>query len=227
MRWDAHHRAAVGGLAVLTVVVVSLLVSPETVFGWVESVADDPWLFAGALLVCYVLRPFVAWPTTLLSIAVGYGYGVALGFPIALVGTAFTSLPVFFGARWVDGDGVLDSFAPVGRIRTKAKRYFETTGDFRGVTAGRLAPIPADAVTATAAVSGVSLPAFVAATMVGELPWTVAAVVVGSSADTISTDGLGAVGLPLAVAMVVSAGVLLAGPAYETLVQSAENQSSE
>ncbi|WP_439027111.1 TVP38/TMEM64 family protein [Haloarchaeobius sp. DT45] len=225
MRADLSPRA-VGGVALVALVLAaSLLISPDAVLVHVEALAAEPLLFGLALVVLYSLRPLVAWPTTLVAVVVGYGYGVALGVPIGLAGAVFTSMPPFFAARWVDGGGpvpLLDRFSPVGQFRSSAERYFETAGGFRGVTAARLAPIPADAVTCTASVSGVSLRSFVAGTLVGELPWTIAAVVVGSSANTLTTHGLGAIGLPLAVAMVVSAAVLLAGPAYETFAHSSE-----
>ncbi|WP_435319105.1 TVP38/TMEM64 family protein [Haloarchaeobius sp. TZWSO28] len=225
MRADLTPRALVGGALLVLVVVASLLTSPDAVLVHVEGLAADPLWFGLALVALYSLRPLVAWPTTLVAVVVGYGYGVALGVPIGLAGAVFTSMPPFFAAKWVDDGGslpVLDQLSAVGRFRSSAERYFDTAGGFRGVTAARLAPIPADAVTCTASVSGVSLRTFVAGTLVGELPWTVAAVVVGSSANTLTTHGLGALGLPLAVAMVVSATVLLAGPAYETFAHSSE-----
>ncbi|WP_435333511.1 TVP38/TMEM64 family protein [Haloarchaeobius sp. TZWWS8] len=226
MRWDARRRAALGVLVVVAVVATSLFTSTAAVFARVEAVSNDPWLFGACLFVLYLCRPFLAWPTTLLAVAVGYGYGVLLGVPLGLAGAALTSVPVFAAARWVDGPDdagrLLAGVPAVDGVRSSVEGYFDSAGDFRGVTAARLAPIPADAVTATAAVSGVRLSTFLAATVVGELPWTVAAVVVGSSASTLSASGLGAVGLPLAVAMVVSSGVLLAGPAYERFAGSSE-----
>ncbi|WP_267640332.1 TVP38/TMEM64 family protein [Haloarchaeobius amylolyticus] len=225
MRADLSPRALAGAALVALVVAASLLTSPDAVLVHVEALAADPLLFGAALVVLYSVRPLVAWPTTLVAVVVGYGYGVALGVPIGLAGAVYTSMPPFFAARWVDDGGpipVLDRLSAVGRFRTSAERYFDTAGGVRGVTAARLAPIPADAVTCTASVSGVRLRHFVAGTLVGELPWTVAAVVVGSSANTLTTHGLGAIGLPLAVAMVVSAAVLLAGPAYETFAHSSE-----
>jgi len=102
----------------------------------------------------------------------------------------------------------------VGRARAAGRRFFAATGDVRGVTAAKLAPIPADLATCGAAASGVSVRGFVVGTLLGELPWTVAAVLVGASAGRIATDGLGSLGLPLAVAAGVAAAVLLAGPTY-------------
>lgn len=126
--------------------------------------------------------------------------------------TAVSSGPiatVFYGFR----DRVLV------RSRSVVSRYYETAGPIRGVVASRLVPIPSDISTCAAAVSGVKYHQFVLGTLVGELPWTIAAVVVGASAATITTAGLGELGLTLTVACVLAAAVLLAGPIYR-LVQS-------
>ncbi|APX96247.1 TVP38/TMEM64 family protein [Natronorubrum daqingense] len=105
------------------------------------------------------------------------------------------------------------------RSRSVVSRYYETAGPIRGVVASRLVPIPSDISTCAAAVSGVKYHQFVLGTLVGELPWTVAAVVVGASAATITTAGLGELSLTLTVACVLAAAVLLAGPIYR-LVQT-------
>ena len=211
-----HRRAAVGVVLVATVVVASLAVSPTATFATLSALADDPVAFGVALVACYLLRPLVAWPTTLVAVVVGYGYGVAVGIPVALAGAVLTSMPVFAAGRYFGDseDNPLSWLAPGERFLAAAGEYFDATGDFRGVTAARLAPLPADAVTATAAMTGVSLPAFCAATVVGELPWTVAAILVGSSLSTLSADGVGAVDPRLVVGLGIAATILLAGPLY-------------
>jgi len=90
-----------------------------------------------------------------------------------------------------------------------------SNGHGEDVVAARLAPIPADAVSCAAGLSAVPPRSFALGVLVGELPWTVAAVVVGNSLSTITARGLGGVGLPLAVATTAAAVLLLAGPAYE------------
>ncbi|WP_121822516.1 TVP38/TMEM64 family protein [Halostella salina] len=204
-------RRTVAGAAVLgAVVAASLLSSPATAIDAAERAAADPLLFGVLLLGLYLVRPFLAWPTTLVAIVAGYGYGVAVGVPVALAGAVLTSMPPFLGVRWMAGG---EGFW--GRLGDAGDRFFGSTGHVRGVTAARLLPIPADAVTCTAAASGVSLPAFAVGTVFGELPWTVAAVLLGSSAESIAARGLGEVGLPLVAACLVAAAVLLAGPAYQ------------
>ena len=209
------RRTAAGGAALGAVVAASLLASPEAALSAASAAAADPLLFGAALLAIYLVRPFVAWPTTAVAILAGYGYGVALGVPVALAGAVVTSMPPFLGVRWLAGEGRFWD-----RLGDAGNRFFGSTGHVRGVTAARLLPVPADAVTCTAAASGVSLPAFAVGTVLGELPWTVAAVIVGSSAERVASQGLGEIGLPLAAACVAAAALLLAGPAYQYLDRS-------
>ncbi len=211
-------RPLAGGVAVGLVVVASLLLSPSSV-AVIESVSADPYLFGLVVAGLYLVRPLLAWPPTLLSAVVGYGYGVTLGVPIALVGVVVTVIPVFLGVRWITATTAVDSSGghPEGvleRTGDVVRRYYDATGPIRGVTASRLAPIPSDVSTCAAAVSDVGLGHLVVGTAIGELPWTVAAVVVGASTATITTAGLGDLGAPLSVACALAAALLLAGPIY-------------
>lgn len=211
-----HRRAVVAAVIVAVVAGASLAVSPSATLALLESLTTDPVRFGVAIALCYALRPLVAWPTTLVAVVVGYGYGIAFGIPIALAGAVLTSAPAFAVGRYFGNDdgNPLSWLAPGERFLDAVDAYFETTGDFRGVTAARLAPIPADAVTAAAAMTGVSIPAFVAATLVGELPWTIAAVLVGNSIGSLTTHGVDAVDLPLVLGLAIAAAVVLAGPLY-------------
>lgn len=203
-------------VALLAAALVAAMVTSKTaVMAGVETVAADPLLFGCAVVFLYALRPLVLWPTTLVAVAVGYGFGIGLGVPVALVGAVATSLPAFYAGRWVAAGG---DCGVAARLAHAGNRFFDATGGLRGVVAGRLAPVPADAVSAAAGMGGVRLRALAAGVLVGELPWTVAAVVVGNSLHAISTGGLGAVGTQLAVVTTLAALVLLAGPAYEYVV---------
>lgn len=204
------RRGIVGVLVALSVVCGALLVSPATAIDRVQAVADDPVLFGVVLLGLYLVRPLFAWPTTILSVAVGYGYGFP-GLPFALGGIALTTVPPFLAVRWFDR-GV-----DVGRVGEASERFFATTGDFRGVMAGRIAPIPADVVTCAAGLGDVRLRTVIAGTVVGEIPWTVVAIAVGTSADRLAAGRMTAVGLPVTLAMLALAAILLAGPTRRLL----------
>jgi uncharacterized membrane protein YdjX (TVP38/TMEM64 family) len=206
-------RRELAGLALgVAVAVAAALTSPARALDALVALGDRPLVFAGLLLVVYVLRPFVAWPTMGVSAAVGVVLGPVVGLPVALVGAVVTSLPAFYLGGWFRADGGL-----TGRLADGGRAYFGATGDVRGVTAARLAPVPADAVSVAAGLSGVPLWAYAAGTLVGELPWTVAAVVLGGSARTVAEAGLSGLGVPLLVATALSALALLAGPLYRAL----------
>lgn len=199
------RRRIVGVLVVLSVVVGALLVSPTAAFEVLRTVSDDPLLFGVALLGLYLVRPLFAWPTTLLSVAVGFGYGL-VGLPFALVGIALTTVPPFLAVRWFDR-GVES-----GRVGDASDRFFSTAGDFRGMVAGRVVPIPADVVTAAAALADVRLRTVLAGTVVGEIPWTILAITVGMSADRLAAGHPSSIGVPATLATIALAVLLLAGP---------------
>ncbi|MFC4553083.1 MULTISPECIES: TVP38/TMEM64 family protein [Halorussus] len=206
-------RRQVGGLALLAVVAAaSLLASPDFLLGTVRAVADRPFVFGALLAGVYLVRPLLAWPTTLVAVVAGYGYGPTVGFPVALAGTTASALlPFLFARRFGSGTG------PVARLAATGERFFAATGDLRGMVASRLAPAPSDPVSAAAGLSGVSTPAFVAGTALGEVPWTVAAVLAGSSLENLTVSGLDAVGWELIAAAGAVAVALLVGPAYRAM----------
>ena len=210
MKLSWSHRRVAGLLAVVAVGAGALLVSPTTALDRLRAVSRDPFLFGAVLLGLYLIRPLFAWPTTILSVAVGYGYGF-LGIPVALSGIALTTVPPFLAVRWFDRGTDVD------RIAEASERFFATTGDFRGVVAARIAPIPADAVTCAAGLGDVRLRTVVAGTVVGEVPWTVLAVAVGTSADRLTAGHLERIGVPASLAMLAIATILLAGPARRAL----------
>ncbi|WP_233274677.1 TVP38/TMEM64 family protein [Haladaptatus cibarius] len=205
MKSRRHLTAfAVVGLVVLA----GVSLSPTVVFEQVERVTANPFLAGGFFLVVYLIRPFFAWPTTAVAAAVGYVYGPVVGIPVALAGATMSSCVPFAGARYFGIEGGM-----FGRIGESGGRFFETTGDLRGIIVSRLSPVPADAISATAGLSNVSPRAFIIGTTIGEAPWMVAAVLAGSSLDSLSVNELGK-NWPLIAALGLVALLLLAGPAY-------------
>ncbi|WP_201294029.1 VTT domain-containing protein [Natronorubrum halalkaliphilum] len=226
-------RAFIGAVLSCAILAAGVLGPSSAILGLVESAANDPLLFGLLVVGLYLVRPLLALPTTPLAVVVGYGYGVTLGVPIALLGVVTTVLPVFVVARWIAGrddpscstsfDGLLGT--TLERTGTAVTRYYDTAGPIRGVVASRLAPIPSDISTCAAAVSGVRVRHLLVGTAIGELPWTVAAVIVGSSAATVTAGGVGELGLTLTVACIVAAAALLAGPAYRAVQTRTQTRS--
>ncbi|HKL29141.1 MAG TPA: VTT domain-containing protein, partial [Natrialbaceae archaeon] len=132
-----------------------------------------------------------------------------------------TTVPPFLAVRWFDR-GV-----DVGRVGEASEQFFATTGDFRGVMAARIAPVPADVVTCAAGLGDVRLRTVIAGTVVGEIPWTVVAIAVGTSADRLAAGRMTTIGLPVTLAMLALAVILLAGPARRLLQDRGEPSSGK
>jgi uncharacterized membrane protein YdjX (TVP38/TMEM64 family) len=205
----ARRQAA--GVATLALVagVAAVVLSPAGVARALTALADRPLLFVGVVSVAYLLRFLAAWPISALSVVVGFTLGPR-AVPLALAGAVVTCLPPYLLA------GRFDQRGPLATLADHGDRYFTAAGGLRGIVAARLAPLPADAVSYTAGLSGVSLPAYAVGTALGELPWVTAAVLVGASAERVTTDGM-AGGPALVVGAVALAVLLLAGPAYRAL----------
>ena len=206
-------RRQVGGLGALAVALAvgAVVFSPAAVLDSLVALSGDPWRFLGVLAVLYLVRPFVLWPVSFLSLTVGFVYGVPRGLPIAAVGLALSTAPPFLIARRVRTDeGVL------GRTAGAGDRVVAATGGFRGLVAARLAPIPSDVTSSAAGLSGLAPRTYLAGTLVGETPWIVGAVVAGASMHTLSVEGLDQ-GIALVAAATAASGLLLAGPTYRLL----------
>jgi uncharacterized membrane protein YdjX (TVP38/TMEM64 family) len=171
-------------------------------------------LFLPVLAVAALIRPFLAWPLSLLSVSVGYVLGFPVGVPVVLGVTVLTCLPPFLLAERLATDA-----GPLGRLARTGEEAVAVTGGLRGMVAARLSPAPADAVSYGAGFAGVSLPAFVAGTVLGELPWAAFYVLLGGSLDALSTGRPTDAGPPLALlaGAALLAAALVAGPVARTL----------
>ena len=206
-----NRRARVGvGAAVAVVAAAALLTSPGAALGWLAWLAGDPVRFGGALAALSVARPLLGWPTTLLAVAAGAGYGLA-GAPFALALVVCSSLPAYALAGRLAGEG---------RVADAAARFRRETGDVRAVTASRLFPLPSDVVSAAAGLAGVPLAPFLAGTAVGEVPWVLAGTLAGASLDSLAggPPSLATVADPrLVVAAALVGALVVARPAYRLL----------
>lgn len=202
-----RYRGLLATAAIGVLLAVGLLVSPEAVVDRFRAILYAPW-FPLALLGLYLLRPALAWPITAISALVGYRYGLVLGFAVAMVGVVVTSLPAYAAGRYGRTEA-----GWLGRLADGSERYFAAVGDLRGVVAARLAPVPAEPISAAAGAGRVGLPAFVVGTLVGELPWTFAAVLAGDAMRRFSLVEA-APSTWLVIAGLVAAALLFAGPAY-------------
>jgi len=207
---DRTTRLQLAGTGVFLAVAVTatVVLSPARVLEALSGLAADPLAFGGALVALYAIRPLFAWPISPVSALVGYGLGITYGIPVALVGATLTCLAPFFLARYAGTTGGL-----FGRLNDTGRDVVEATGETRGVLAARLSPLPADSVSYGAGVAGVSTPAFVIGTFVGEIPWVIVEVTAGASMREVTTHGLGA-GVHVLVLAFAASLLLVAGPAY-------------
>lgn len=202
---DRHVRIAGGLVLFLVVALGAWLTSPQWLLARLAWLAADPVRFAAALCLLALVRPVLAWPTTLLAVVAGYGYGLK-GFPLALGLIVLTSVPPYILARRATGGG---------RAARWGEQAVGVAGDLRSVTASRLLPAPSDVISVGAGISGVRLSPFLVGTALGEIPWAVAGVIAGNSIDRVLAEGFGAVFDPrLVLAAAVAALLLLAGPVY-------------
>lgn len=203
-------RRQFGGLGALAaaLAVGALVFSPRAVLDSVAGLSAHPWRFLGVLVVLYLARPFLLWPVSALSLTVGFVLGATYGIPVAVAGTLLSNTTPFLLARYARTDEGL-----VGVGTETSERFVEATGEFRGVVATRLAPLPADVVSTAAGLSDVSFRAYLFGTLIGESPWIAAEVIAGASMHALSVHGLSH-SLALLAAATTGSALLLARPAY-------------
>lgn len=175
-------RLAAGLLLAGAIAAAAALTSPRMVLDRLTWLAADPLRLAGALVLLAIVRPFLAWPTTLLALVAGYGYGL-VGVPLALALMVLTGFPPYLLARRGRAGGPLSA---------AGERVVDVTGDVRAIVVSRLLPTPSDAVSVAAGIAGVPVRPFALGTLIGELPWAIAGVLVGDAADRVYVEGLDA-----------------------------------
>lgn len=204
---DQAVRVGIIILLLFGAVVGIFVVSPPIVVRQLSALQDE-WLILAVLAGIYLLWPFVLAPMSLITVFVGFRYGVLLGYPIALLGTAVTTLPPY-----VLGTCLRTTTGLIGWLSNYGYRAVHVTGEFRGIVAARLSPAPADAVSYGAGLSNISLSTYVTGTVVGELPWAAAYLLLGASLRQLKGHQVAIDWWSLA-GMTITAGLLLARPVY-------------
>ncbi|WP_128903648.1 TVP38/TMEM64 family protein [Halorubrum amylolyticum] len=204
------------GVALAALAAVAWVASPHAVLDPLSWLADDPVRFGAALLALTAVRPLLAWPTTLLAVVAGFGYGWA-GLPLGVAAMVATALPPYWLAR-AGRVRVRETFRIADRLCDAGERLADATGGVRAVTATRLLPVPSDAVSVAAGGSGVRLRSLLVGTALGELPWAIVGVAMGVSVDRLA-DGGAEIAPTALVAMAGLGAMLLAGPLYRTFLR--------
>ena len=196
-------------LLICSIFVISLhwLYSPVALF---ESLDNRRWPFiVVSLSIFYLVRPFVLWPLSFVSVFIGYFVGFPSGVLFVLVGTLVTCLPPFFLANHVH-----DMNSYISYISTTSESIVTTTGELRGMVAARLSPAPADSVSFSAGLAGVSGWKFMFGTLIGELPWAIFYVTIGQSLRDFSSGSVQPVNVEFLLLVSSLAVFLLARPVY-------------
>ncbi|WP_101294669.1 VTT domain-containing protein [Halegenticoccus soli] len=205
---NRRARFLLGAAAIAAVALGAWLSSPDGTLRWLAGLSSDPVRFGAVLLALSLVRPFLAWPTTLLAVGAGYGYGAA-GIGVALALMVVTSLVPYSLARRTGGGG---------RLSDAGERFVDDAGTVRSVAASRLLPAPSDVVSVGAGAANVPLRPFLVGTALGELPWAAGGALAGASLDALTADSLSsAIDVRLVAAAALLAALLLAGPAYRFL----------
>ncbi|WP_144796309.1 TVP38/TMEM64 family protein [Halorubrum depositum] len=207
----------VAGVAIAGAAAVAWIASPEAAVARLALLADDPVRFGVALLALTAVRPLLAWPTTLLAVAVGFGYGW-VGVPLGVALLVATAVVPYRLAR-AGRVRVRGASRTADRLCDAGERLATAAGGLRAVAATRLLPLPSDAVSVGAGAAGIRPRPFLLGTAVGELPWVIVGVAVGVSLDRLAAGDLSAVDPTVLVAMAGTGALLLAGPLYRTLVR--------
>ena len=205
------------GVLLAALAAVAWAVSPDVVLGPLTWLADDPIRFGAALVALTAIRPLLAWPTTLLAVVAGFGYG-GVGLPVGVAAMVAPALP----PAWLARSGRVrarESSRLADRLCGAGERLAETTGGVRAVTATRLLPVPSDAVSVAAGGSGIRLRSLLVGTALGELPWAVVGVAIGVSVTRLADGGVASVDPTVLLAMAGLGALLLAGPLYRTFIR--------
>nr|QEO73886.1 hypothetical protein [uncultured bacterium] len=166
---------ALGLLAVLLVAAFALPIpGPGDLRTWALGAgAAAPLL----MFVTYVIATIAPVPRTVFSLASGLLLGPVLGVTVAMTATALSALLGFSLARWV-GRGLVARHMDKTAVRTIDERL--TGGGWLAVASLRLIPlVPFTPMNYCCGVASVRLWPFILGTVVGSLPGTTAAVIIG------------------------------------------------
>ncbi|MEM4780277.1 MAG: VTT domain-containing protein [Halalkalicoccus sp.] len=183
------ERSRLGGILgialFVAILAAAVVLGPERAVGVLLGLGDSAWLLP-IVFGLYLIRPFVGWPHSPFPVAAGFYFDLLGGPLVAFVGLLLTSLPPFAVGRYLNDEGALARLGAVG------ERFTGATGEIRAVASARLLPLPADLVSYGAGVGGVRTRAFALGTLVGDVPWLVGLVFVGTQLETITAEGVDA-----------------------------------
>lgn len=211
---DATRRQLAGSAGLVAVAAVAaVLFSPQQLVAALEGLAARPAVFVLALVAVFLVRPFLLWPVSAIALVLGYLYDPVIAFPAAILGAALTAMPPYLIGRYARTDAGLFRY-----VSNSGEWVVSTVGPTRGVVAARLSPVPGDAVSYGSGLTDLRLRPFLVGTMLGEVPWAIAAILAGASMRTLSLSAFSVDPL-LIVSLGLFAVLLLSRPVYLRLLK--------
>ncbi len=194
-------------------VTLVLLIAAGVVLAWLYRDALDAPAIAATIrgyrlaplwfLAAHLVASLIFFPRTVLAVAAGAVFGIAMGTVWATLGSTAGALLGLLLARYVNSGVVdLESMRRFGPILLWAER-----GGWRSVAVLRLVPvIPHSLSNYALGLTRVGLGAYVVGTVLGQLPMTIACVAIGSAGaaaagkgDWVWPTAIGVVALALSV----------------------------
>lgn len=213
LTWRRRALQILPVFGLIFIIGVHILYPPAVVF---ENLDERGWfLVTVGVTIFYLIRPFVLWPLSLVSVFLGYLVGFPSGVLFVLIGTLVTCLPPFLLADYFH-----DLNGYVSQISATGESIVTTTGELRGMIAARLSPAPADGVSIGAGLTGISSWNFALGTLIGELPWAIFYVTIGQSLRSFSPDSVQTVNIEFLLVVSSVAVLLLARPIYRSIFQT-------
>lgn len=183
--WWARHwqkiAAATIWIAMITALVLYMradeLTLSELFLAGMQWVQDNPFAPL-AYIIIYALRPLTLFSSVLLTLAGGFLFGPVWGVVYTVIGANLSATVAFFIGRYF-GRGVLDDDGSSGWMQRYARRMRENS--FETVLIMRFIFLPYDLVNYLSGFLRIGYWSFLAATVIGSIPGTIAFVFVGAS----------------------------------------------
>lgn len=152
---------------------------------WIRDLGPWGWLMFAAV---YVVATVLLVPVSVLTIAAGLAFGLAIGFPLVVVSATIGATLAFLVARYLAHDRVESLMKK--RPKFKAIRSAVSDGGWKVVALLRLSPVlPFNLQNYFYGVTDLKLAEYVPATLVGIMPGTLLYVYLGAAGKVASGSG--------------------------------------
>lgn len=155
---------------------------------------DGVWWGLLAYALAYLLRPLLLFPASIITIAAGLLFGPVVGVLIVVVAANASAMLAYGIGRLLAGDRADAGPAADGEQAGLIARWGDRmrTNSFESVFVMRLLFLPYDLVNYASGALRIRWTSFLAATILGTLPGTIAFVLLGASIERLD-DGLGGI----------------------------------